>query len=318
MRGELRHNPDDHRVETEYANVYMADMIVEATFVNPYSASSDPWDYGFIIRKDHDESDSQFIQVVVGSDRRWTVFAGDAGKLVGWGTIESLVTGTAGQNHLRIIAIGEQGRLFVNDKFIASFDLSSTMGPGDVAVITGTYAGTKVAEASTRFKEFRGDLLLRSFGPESGKLGKAPLNAPIHPSGEWSRELLAEATFSNRSGSGWYYYGFVIRHATQLRDEFIAITNTRSWMHFTLDSEGTEIEEVASGLLSATQAKLTRQNHLTLAIFGDDCWFLVNNEVVAKLELSHTKYNSAISAVVFYISERFGSLDFEDFNVWEP
>ena len=40
--GELRHDPSDGFIKTEYANVSIADMMVETTFVNPYSAASNP------------------------------------------------------------------------------------------------------------------------------------------------------------------------------------------------------------------------------------------------------------------------------------
>ena len=36
--GELRHDPPDGLIETEHSDVSIADMMVEATFVNPYSA----------------------------------------------------------------------------------------------------------------------------------------------------------------------------------------------------------------------------------------------------------------------------------------
>ena len=48
--GELRHDPTDDFIKTEYADISLGDMMVEATFVNPYSASSNSWDYGFVIR----------------------------------------------------------------------------------------------------------------------------------------------------------------------------------------------------------------------------------------------------------------------------
>ena len=50
--GELRHDPSDGLIKTEYADVSIADMMVEATFVNPYSAASNKWDYGFFLRQD--------------------------------------------------------------------------------------------------------------------------------------------------------------------------------------------------------------------------------------------------------------------------
>ena len=72
--GELRHNPADNLITTEYADVSIANMVVEATFVNPYSAASNPWDYGFILRAG---SSSSHIQVFVDSRGRWNLIARD-------------------------------------------------------------------------------------------------------------------------------------------------------------------------------------------------------------------------------------------------
>ena len=48
--GDLWHDPTDGFIETEYAGVSFADGIVSATFINPYSASTQSWDYGFMLR----------------------------------------------------------------------------------------------------------------------------------------------------------------------------------------------------------------------------------------------------------------------------
>ena len=142
VSGELRHDPDDGLIETEHADASIVDIMVEATFVNPYSASSNSWDYGFLLRQDHNDFEAPFIQVVVSSDRSWAVLSGASPpyEWIGEGTIlTTLNTISGGRNHLRVIAIGERGWLFVNDHFIAEFDLSSVSRPGDVAIITGAY-----------------------------------------------------------------------------------------------------------------------------------------------------------------------------------
>ena len=71
ISGELRHDPSDGFIKTEYADVFLTDFIVAATFVNPFAAASDPWDYGFIIRKSGVEATSRFITVAVTSRGRW-------------------------------------------------------------------------------------------------------------------------------------------------------------------------------------------------------------------------------------------------------
>ena len=66
LSGELPHDTTNSFIETEYANVSIADMVVEATFVNPYSASAASWDYGFILRA---TTFNPFLQFVVSGNR---------------------------------------------------------------------------------------------------------------------------------------------------------------------------------------------------------------------------------------------------------
>ena len=42
-----------------------------------------------------------------------------------------------------VVALEDRGWLFVNQTFVASFDLSDVKVSGDVAIITGAYAATK-------------------------------------------------------------------------------------------------------------------------------------------------------------------------------
>ena len=135
------------------------DIILEATFVNPYSASSHSWDYGFILRDNRDGSTGAFIQIAVDSERRWSLAwrkGGDSSnQRISGGTIANFNAGAAERNHLRVVAIAERGWFFVNGDFVATLDLSDITAPGDIAVITGAFAGDEVSGAVTRFENFK-------------------------------------------------------------------------------------------------------------------------------------------------------------------
>ena len=319
VSGELRHDPDDNFIKTEYADVSLADVMVEATFVNPYSASSNKWDYGFILRNNYQDSEAAFIQVVVSSGRRWAVWTDASApyQKIGGGTIDSFDTGGNGQNHLRVIAIGERGWLFVNNEFIANFDLSSVTSAGDVSAITGAYAGDEVEGAVTRYKDFTVDSLNKRYGPADGQLEKEPNRVSGHGSGVWSRDLIVEAEFTNPSSSNWSY-GFIIRNPEYNRLEVVGLADTEWWFHKTRDLEDDEYTEMDSGFLSDSKAKLKSRNYLMLFAFGDVGWFFLNSSVIAKLDLRHNQDAGRISAMGHYFTNDSGSLDFEDFNVWVP
>ena len=315
--GELRHDPSDGFIKTEYAGVSIDDMMVEATFVNPYSAASNKWDYGFSLR-----DTAPFIQVVVTSDQRWYLAWRETpaanNQQVGGGTIPTFDTSAGGRNHLRVVAIKERGWLFVNGEFVSALDLSDVTGAGDVAVITGAFEGGEVADAVTRFENFQGERLSRRYGPASGRLQKEPgFVVAEHDSGVRTRDLVTEAEFVNPQGSDWYY-GFAIRRSEFNRREFIGLTDTAWWFHQASDFGNEEYPVVANGYLSDAGINLLSKNHLLVIAIEGASWFFVNDRLVAKLDLGHNQTSGGISAMGGFFNSHTGESSFENFNVWAP
>ena len=236
INGELWHDPSDGFIKVEYADVSIADMMVEATFVNPYSATSNNWDYGFMLRR-YDSTGKQ-LQVVVTNDRAW-YFAwretpSSDNQRLGGGTLNTFNTGAGDRNHLRVVAIKERGWLFVNGEFVSSLDLSDVTGAGDIAVMTGAFEGDEVAGAVTRFENFRGAELAKLYGPADGELEKEPGKIGVHQSGVRTRDLVAESDFISSPGYAWDY-GFIIRNPEFGRLEVIGLTDEGWWFHDTRD-----------------------------------------------------------------------------------
>ena len=248
INGELRHDPSDGFIKTEYADVSIADMMVEATFVNPYSAASNDWDYGFIFRR---ERNGPAIHIALTSYRRWVLnwretASADSSQRLGGGTLSTFNTDAGGRNHLRVVAIEERGWLFVNSEFVSSLDLSAVTGEGDVAVMTGAFTGNEVEGAVTRFENFRGDRLSKSYGPADGELEYEQGVISGHDSGVRTRDLVAEAEFVNPSGSDWDY-GFVIRNPTYNHLEVIGLSYGPWWFHYTSEVGDDDYSLVADG-----------------------------------------------------------------------
>ena len=314
--GELRHDPTDDFIETEYADISLGDMMVEATFVNPYSASSNSWDYGFFIRVD---GDTPFLQVLVLSGGSWEVKSGATPpyQQIASGTLSDLGLDAGGQNHLRVVAIGDRGWLFVNGDFVASFDLGGVTGPGLVAVITGAYTGDEVAGAVTQFENFKGYQMTKRYGPADGKLENMPGYIATHYSGVWSRDLVTEAEFVNPQGSDWSY-GFIIRNSESNRLEVIGLAEDGGWFHGTRDVGDEDYTEVGSGSLSNWRSGASSRNHLALIAIEEVGWLFVNGELETELDLSHNQDSGYISAMGGLFSSDTGSPEFEKFNVWAP
>ena len=313
VAGELWHDPSDGFIKTESAGVYLSDFIVTATFVNPYAASSNDWDYGFIFRE---EDAGRAIHIVVTSDRRWTMNVGDEPprQQTAQGRLASFDSGAGGQNTLWVLAVGDSGLLFINGEFISMLDLSPHTGTGDISVSTGNYEGGEVAGAVTKFEGFVAVPLNRSYGPAAGTLEYEPGFISAHDSYLWARDLVAEAEFTNPPGRDWDY-GFIIRNPESDRLEVIGVTGDNWWFHNTRDVGDAEYTDVAEGRLSVN---LRSKNHLLLFALEDTGLFFVNGELVARLDLSHNLDYGDISAIGGFFSNHTGEPEFENFNVWTP
>ena len=151
--GSLVHEVDTY-VKTYSVGVALRDFIVEAEFLNPYSASTSSWDYGFLFR---DEGGDQQFRLVIRSDRYWTLLnvAGNADvPAINEGEIPTLNISDGGSNWVRLICQGERGWLFVNGEFIAELDLSARTNAGDITIATGLYEGDEINGKTTNFKNF--------------------------------------------------------------------------------------------------------------------------------------------------------------------
>ena len=319
ISGELRHDPADGFIKTEYTGVEFADMIVSATFVNPYSASSNSWDYGFIIRDGGAGSSARFIQIVVTSSGRWEVSWRESGssdsQTTAQGTLRQFNTSAGGRNLVWFAAFGETGLLFVNGEFISMLDLSDVARAGDVAVITGAFEGGEVAGASTRFEDFQGWSFQREYGPVSGKLEYEQGLVSAHHSGVWTNGLVTEATFTSPSGRDWDY-GFIIRNPEFNRLEVIGVAGDNRWFHQTRDVGDDHYTELEDGNLAA--ANLLNRNHLLLFASEEFGLFFVNGQFIARLDLSHNLDYGAVSAMGGFFNDHTGEPSFENFNVWTP
>ena len=316
--GELWHDPSDGFIKTEYADVSMSDMIVSATFVNPYSAATNSWDYGFIIRRSGTESSDRFITVAVTSRGRWDVSwrqgSSSENQDIADGTLRKFDTSVGGRNALWLAAFGERGLLYVNGEFISMLDLSDVTGPGDVAVITGAFEGNEQAGAVTLYEEFTVAPLDKGYGPASGTLEYEQGFISEHDSGLWTRDLIAEATFTSPSVSNWGY-GFTIRNPETNHLEVIAVTDDNRWFHKSRNVGDDEYTNVYDGRLNP---ELRRENHLVLFAFDDFGLFFVNGNLVSHLDLSHNLDYGDVSTLGRFFRDHTGEPTFKNFNVWTP
>ena len=325
--GELRHDPADALIKVKSAKDFMDNMIVEATFVNPYSGDSNDWDYGFIFRE---ERGGPRIHLVVTSNKRWDLQwretpSADTAHRLSSGNLHNFDTSAGGRNHLRVFATEERGWLFVNGVFVSTLDLSAVTGAGDILIITGAFTGNQVAGAVTRYEDFQGNLLSKAYGPASGMLESNPEYLSFHSGGVRARDFVVEAEFLEKSRFGFRDYGFAIRNSEFNRLEIIYLfigDDGATWGHSTREPDDEYYTDVAYPINPAFRGymlpDLDSKNHLLIIAIEESGWFFVNGHLVTKLDFSHNLDSGWVGVASSFASTTGGSPSFTNFNIWTP
>ena len=322
LDGELLHDPTDGFIEEHEARVWMSDFIVEATFINPYSASTNDWSYGFELR-DAGEGEKA-IHIAISSSQLWELIvrASDSAvdyQVVDSGFITPLRLDGGDRNHVRIIGFGGRGVLFVNGNFVSNLELSDVTHEGDVSILAGMYTGHEIAREVTKFEGFRVDELTKEYGPVEGAIEDSTADrVGIHnASGVRARDLVMEAEFINPQGSDWDY-GFVFRNPEFSRLDVISVTDGGGWVHETRDTGDADYTTVKEGSVADSRMWASHSHHLLLIAIEEVGWLLSNGEFVAKLDLTNNQDHGGASALAGFYNNHSGTVSFEGFTVWVP
>jgi serine/threonine-protein kinase len=139
--GLLVHDSDGY-IESSPSTPALRSFVAQVEIKNPFSPSDGNWSHGLVFRS---EGGNNQFRLRFRANRNWsmTLNTGSAtGKLIHEGTIPNLKVDRGERNLFLLIAMEDQGWLFVNDEFIAELDLSSRyMGSIYVATIGGEIPG---------------------------------------------------------------------------------------------------------------------------------------------------------------------------------
>ncbi len=154
--GRLWHNHSDDFFVWRLAYVQLRNFIAESVFVNPYSADWNIWDFGFGFRF---ESWDLYYRLAITSDREWVVILGEGDNItvLDSGMVPNLQTLEGESNKLQLMVVGNTGYFFLNERFIAEFNLQEmiSVGGGGVFVGTGFQNGSEVGGYYTDYEDFK-------------------------------------------------------------------------------------------------------------------------------------------------------------------
>ncbi|MBK7895384.1 MAG: protein kinase [Anaerolineaceae bacterium] len=317
--GTIPHDDDDF-IETVYADASPANFVMRTEMVNPYGPETGDWDFGLIFRQaDVDDE----MRLVVRSDGLWTLNDRNPGEdtFVQEGDVAPLLDlRPGGVNRFDMIAAGEIGFFFLNGEFVSQLDLSANTGPGDIALGTGFYGADEINGEIMPYRGFGLWPVTSVFGPDSGELVHVIDDLIKLESANVDQvNFIVEATFTNpfaASVNDWDY-GFSFRTNGSFK-YWLVVASEGNWQ--LADRQGSVDDEVtvAEGDLTNLNLGENEQNRLRLIAWGNVGYFFVNDEFIARLDISNNQDSGDIEVITaFYFDHEIAgeATGFDGFTV---
>ena len=279
------------------SGVSLADFAAEATFVGDIFAVS------ITARATSELEHSVFLW-----NLRGTTSWDHAIKLEGMDSLEfvqsepsaNIRTGADARNHVRLIAYGEVGLLFINGAFEAELDLSDLTAPG--AVIIGAFSES--GPVSARYEGFAVRPLDIAFVPQSGDIEHEDGFIGEFDSRTSMSDGVIEATFANpyptREGS--WSAGFSFRNTATNEFHAVLVHSGGEWIHRLRTGDADSTQRIAEGYSERISTSAGGSNRVRVVAIGEDGWLFVNGAFVAKLDLSGGAKLGGVEAIANYFA----------------
>ena len=318
------HEPNDEFIETNSSGVTLSNIVVEARFFNPYPTSEGTWSSGFLIRRTGGNANHR---IYIHSDGDWYHY-------MSTGTAESsqqlqrvpftgIDTSSEGSNHLRLIAKGDEGWLFINGTFAGKLDLTGWDQSGDVIAATGLRTGDEVEGKATVFQDFSVWSLSNTYGPTSDSLIHEPDDNRLETlsSSVSLADTIVEARFFNpySTAEGTWTGGFIIRETGFNAQHRIFIRSNGNWYHYLATGTQESLDRIQSAPFAGIDISPSGSNHLRLFTLGDEGWLFINGDLAGKMNLSGWSPSGDVQATIeFFNGDGISgkATVFQGFSVW--
>ena len=324
VSGSLEHDDDEFIPELD-SRTDIVDSVVEATFIDTHSASGRAWSNGFLIRI----NSQRFHVVGISSDRQWFHYLRkgepEDDQLVQEGSSANIRTGQDVENHIRVIAFGDTGWLFVNGGYEAELDLSGLVESGSVSLTGAWFTGHEHPGSSTRYADFTVRTLRRVYGPRDGSIEHDPDDGFIdtHRTSTSLADGIIEARFINpySAQEGEWSSGFLFRYGPSGSNEFHAliVVDDGSWGHHLRTGDADSTQRLARETSPHISVSPLGSNHIRIISMGGEGWLFINGVYVDRLDLSGLLEAGDVSAVGSYFTGHGiagKSTRFEEFTIW--
>ena len=158
---ELEHGPEDGAIahsdeegfDIHQSRAWMSNGIIEARVLNPFFVPQGEWFSGFFFR-DNIEGKPYLIAITGWGGWIHSSWTGSTWEELANEFEEKITTSRGNANLLLVIALGENGYLFINNSYVADVDLSEWTGRGLVHLVAGVFEGNTGTNVSTQFERF--------------------------------------------------------------------------------------------------------------------------------------------------------------------
>ncbi len=299
-----------------HSDVDVADLVVEATFRTPQVVDGD-WAVGFLIR----ETAYRTHSVAVWRSGAWShhLLPEMTEETPAEGLSPDVRMSSNAENHIRVIALGGVGWLFLNGGYVAELDLGNQTVSGGVTLYAFSDAGT----GPTHFSDFTVRPLRRIYGPRSNEIEHHP---EVHLVDERDSFVsmadgIVEARFFNpySTREGAWSNGFLIRQSNSDEHHSTVVNESGRWFHFLRTGDVETEQKLADRTSSHISTEPTGSNHIRIIAIHDKAWLFINGAYVDELDLGGWLYAGRVSAITGYfagdgIADR--STKFEEFTIW--
>ena len=302
----MPHNPTDGIIPTFDSGVDLADFVAEVTFTAPHSSSMASWSSGFLIRQ---TGSNPLHAVVIHSSGSWSHYlrTGNPGDndVVRRDSSSAIMTRGTATNHVRVVAAGGAGWLFVNDTYVAELDLSGLTASGSLRLLGAWFDGDETAGGVTPFQNFAVRPLGKVYGPTDGSIEHADDGfIDAHRTFTSMADGIIEARFFNpySAQEGSWSSGFLIRQGRSNEFHAVIVDDSGRWHHHLRTGVTESAHAVADGKSSHISTSPSGSNHIRIIAMGDEGWLFINGARVAKLDLGGLLEAGAVSAVGSYFT----------------
>ena len=323
VNGAIEHD-DDEFLPTFDSDMDVADFVADATFTAPHHIVGRNWSSGFVLRW---TVQNELHVVVIHKSGDWghhyLPSDGSEYQSIQERTSSNIRTGRDVENHVRVVASGNKGWLFINGIYEAELDLSGLTDSGSVGLMGAWFDEDELPGHTTPFSGFTVRPLERKYGPSDGAMDHDPESGLIdeHETLTLLVDGIVEARFFNpySAQEGPWSSGFLIRKSGAEEFHAIGFTEAGWWHHDLRTGDADSTQELADDDSSDINTSPSGSNHIRIIALGREGWLFINGSYVDKLDLSGWLEEGHVSAMASYfagdgIAGR--STRFEGLTIW--